>query len=67
MKLKFWTGGGKNYGKALRERYNAERKQLRARLKQCTDPDERRVLSEEIEKLKKDFQYRLRSIGHSLF
>ena len=65
--LKFWTGGGENYAKALRERYNAERKELRARLRHCADPAQRRALAEELEKLEKDFHSRLRTIGRSLF
>ena len=40
---KFWTGGSENYTKALRERYNADRTQLQARLEHCADPDQRRA------------------------
>jgi hypothetical protein len=65
--LKFWTGGNKNYAKALRERYNADRRQLQARLRNCADPDERRALTEEMQKLDTDFNTRLRSIDRSLF
>ena len=65
--LKFWTGGNKNNAEALRERYNADRKQLKAKLRGCTDPDDRRALTEEMKKLDEDFHARLRSIGRSLF
>jgi hypothetical protein len=63
----FWTKGAENYKKTLREQYNAQREQLQDQLKHCTDPEERRALTEEIETLKKDFQDRLRTIGRSLF
>jgi hypothetical protein len=65
--LKFWTGGDKDYAKALREQYNADRKALQVRLHRCTDPAERSALNEEMKKLDQDYHARLRSTGHSLF
>ncbi len=38
----FWTKGAENYEKALREQYEAQHKHLRARLRQCEDPEDAR-------------------------
>ncbi len=63
----FWTKGGENYVKALRAEYEAKRKDLKAKIRQCQNHVEKSDLTEELETLKKDFKKRLRDKGRSMF
>lgn len=64
---RFWTGGKGEYRKALRERYQAEKDELQARLPWVASEAERQDVERQIADLDEIYRTKSRSVDRSLF
>jgi hypothetical protein len=64
---RFWNGGNRTYGAALRQQFSADRDELTARLAAAQTDGERRELQEQIARLTDTYREKSRAVGRGLF
>lgn len=63
----FWSGGSDVHLKELKKQEEAELAPLQQKLEQTADPEDQKVLKQQIRQVKKNYRAKRKASGSSLF